>query len=132
MAHFAEINDENVVLRVLVVNDADEHRGAEFLADDLKLGGTWLQCSYNGRIRKQMPSPGYSYDPTNDVFICPKPYASWTLDANFDWQAPVAVPENFDGVPYWDEDSKSWIALGAEEAAAEEAPAEEPAVDETP
>ena len=68
MAHFAEINKENIVLRVLVVPDDQEHRGQEFLANDLKLGGKWIQCSYNGNIRDIFPGPGYTYDPDLDIF----------------------------------------------------------------
>ena len=71
MAHFAEIDASNIVLRVLVVNDADEHRGADFLANDLGLGGTWIQCSYNGRIRGCYPGVGYTYDPVIDAFVPP-------------------------------------------------------------
>ena len=70
MAHFAEIKD-NIVQRVLVVNDNDEHRGQEFLAEDLGLGGTWIQCSYNGRIRGCYPGIGFIYDPVADVFVSP-------------------------------------------------------------
>lgn len=110
MAHFAEIDENNVVQRVLVVPDEQEHRGQEFLANDLKLGGTWIQCSYNNNIRKQYPGQGYTFDPVNDVFISPQPYTSWTLDANFDWQAPTPMPE--DGQEYeWNEETLSWDLL---------------------
>lgn len=68
MAHFAEINNENIVLRVLVVPDDQEHRGQEFLANDLKLGGRWIQCSYNNNIRGVFPGPGFIYDPEQDIF----------------------------------------------------------------
>lgn len=88
MAHFAEIDENNIVKQVLVVPDEQEHRGQEFLANDLQLGGTWIQCSYNNRIRKQYPSPNYSYDPIADVFIKPQPDPSWSLDENYDWQPP--------------------------------------------
>ena len=108
MAHFAEIDSNGIVLRVLVVPDSEESRGNDFLSTDLKLGGTWIQCSYNSRIRKCMPGPGYTYDSTNDVFISPKPFASWTLDSNFDWQPPTPYPEELGGLAFWDEDSKSW------------------------
>lgn len=107
MAHFAEIDGNNTVLRVLVVPDAQEPRGQDFLAVDLGLGGTWLQCSYTGRIRKQWPGPGYRYDATADVFIAPQPYPSWTLDSNHDWQPPVPMPAR--GNLYaWDEASQTW------------------------
>ena len=73
MAHFAEIDDNNIVVRVLVVANDLEHRGADFLANDLGLGGTWIQTSYNGNIRKNFAGIGYKYDVTKDAFIAPKP-----------------------------------------------------------
>lgn len=71
MAHFAELNPENEVLRVLVVPDDQEHRGAEFLHKDLGLGGIWVQCSYTGSIRGVFPGQGFKYDPEADVFVAP-------------------------------------------------------------
>lgn len=113
MAHFAEISQTNTVLRVLVVPDREEHRGQAFLADDLRLGGTWIQCSYNNRIRKQYPGIGFTYDPVADVFVAPQPYPSWTLDANHDWQPPTPMPD--DGQFYrWDEASLSWQVIEQE------------------
>ena len=79
MAHFAEIVD-GVVVRVLVVPDAQEHRGQEFLADDLALGGTWVQTSYNARIRKNYAGIGMSYDSGRDAFIAPKCHDVAVLD----------------------------------------------------
>lgn len=106
MAHFAEIDSNNIVRRVLVVGNDLEHRGADFLAADLGLGGTWIQCSYNGTIRKQYPSIGYRYDPVADVFITPQPFPSWSLDANHDWQAPTPMPA---GMCRWDEVTLAWV-----------------------
>ena len=71
MAHFAEIDSNNVVLRVLVVADEQEHRGQEFLADDCDLGGTWIQTSYNGNIRSKFAGIGDIYDEANDEFYSP-------------------------------------------------------------
>ena len=71
MAHFAELNN-NVVLRVLVVPNEQEHRGQEFLADDLGLGGTWIQTSYNATIRGKFAGVGDTYDSVNDVFVAPE------------------------------------------------------------
>jgi hypothetical protein len=107
MAHFAEIDQNHTVLRVLVVPNSQEHRGQEFLAQDLRLGGTWIQCSYNNKIRKVYPGVGYTYDPAADVFVEPQPYPNWTLDANSDWQAPVPLPEN-GGNYVWNESTVSW------------------------
>ena len=73
MAHFAEINSDNKVLRVLVVDNSQESRGQEFLANDLGLGGTWLQTSYNNNIRGKYAAIGDTYDSINDVFITPEP-----------------------------------------------------------
>lgn len=108
MAHFAQM-DGNTVLRVIVVhnNDApDEASGVAFCKS--LLGGEWLQCSYNGNIRKQFPGAGYTYDAGADVFISPRPFPSWTLDQNHDWQPPTPKP---DGSWQWDEESQSWKSL---------------------
>lgn len=90
MAYFAEIDDNNVVLRVLAVADEQEHRGQDFLAIDLGLGGRWIQTSYNtyggkhahGKtpLRKNYAGPGLTYDPIRDAFIPPKPQGDWVLD----------------------------------------------------
>lgn len=110
MAHFAEIDQNGVVLRVLVVPDSEQHRGQQFLANDLLLGGTWVQTSYNANVngfRKQFAAMGGRYDPVADVFIAPQPFPSWVLDANHDWQAPAPMP----ATPcYWDELTLSWVS----------------------
>ena len=97
MAHFAEIDANNVVVRVLVVSDTQQARGQDFLAKDLGLGGTWIQTSYNSRggkrydsttneyvsnehLRYNYASPGFTYDPVRDAFIPPKPHPDATLD----------------------------------------------------
>jgi hypothetical protein len=107
MAHFAEIDEQGIVKQVLVVPDEQEHRGQDFLANDLKLGGTWIQTSYNHKIRKQYAGIGFKYDAKADVFIAPQPFPSWSLDDNHDWQAPVPRPE--DDVMYaWNEEQLDW------------------------
>jgi hypothetical protein len=123
MAHFAEVDSNNVVLRVLVVGDDQEHRGQEFLANDLGLGGTWLKTSYNTQggvhttggtpFRKNYAGIGYTYDAGRDAFIPPKPFNSWTLDEDTClWNAPVAYPT--DGNLYtWNEDNQSWDEVSA-------------------
>lgn len=111
MAHFAEIDENNIVLRVLVVSNDEEHRGQEFLAEDLGLGGTWIQTSYNDHFRKQFAGPGYIYDPVNDVFLTPQPFDSWVLNDNFDWVPPVPKPKDQPkyGIYHtWNEDTISW------------------------
>ena len=111
MAHFAEIDENNLVLRVLVVPDEQEHRGQDFLANDLGLGGFWMQTSYNARIRKNYAGIGFTYDATRDAFIAPKPFDSWLLDEETcQWKAPVEYPT--DGIMYqWNEDKKDWEAI---------------------
>jgi hypothetical protein len=117
MAHFAEIDSNNVVIRVLVVDDTQEHRGQEFLADDVGLGGTWIQTSYNTYankhktggtpFRKNYAGQGFTYDSTRDAFLPPKPYPSWILDEETClWEAPVSRPT--DGYYKWDEKNGSW------------------------
>jgi len=71
MAHFAEIDSNNVVLRVLVVSDEHEHRGQEFLANDCGLGGTWIQTSYNANMRGKYAGISDIYDEVNDEFYTP-------------------------------------------------------------
>ena len=113
MAHFAEIDGDNVVTRVLVVPDAQENRGHEYLATDLGLGGTWVQTSYNATIRKNYAGIGYTFDSGRDAFIPPKPFASWVLnEATCNWDAPVARPED-DKMYTWDEATTSWIEVTA-------------------
>ena len=106
MAHFAEIDENNIVQRVIVIDNEQEHRGQEFLSNELGLGGRWIQTSYNGNFRKQYAGPGFYYDETKDIFVSIKPYASWTLDENNDWKAPI---EQTDQLTYWDEETLSWI-----------------------
>lgn len=109
MAHFARIDENNIVQEVLVVDNSQEHRGQDFLANDLGLGGRWIQTSYNNNFRKQYAGIGYTYDETKDIFVSPQPFPSWTLDANSDWQAPT--PKT-DPLTIWDESSLSWIPFG--------------------
>jgi hypothetical protein len=103
MAHFAEVDESNMVLRVLVVPDEHEHRGQEYMADDLGLGGTWIQTSYNtrGGVHKLGGTPsrynfagaGSTWDEANGAFIPVKPFPSWTLADTFRWTPPIAAPE---------------------------------------
>lgn len=111
MAHFAEIDSNGVVLRVLVVPDEQESRGQAFLADDLGLGGTWIQTSYNARIRKNYAGIGMLYDSERDAFIAPQPYESWILnEETCHWESPVPYPT--DGLMYaWDEATTDWKAI---------------------
>jgi hypothetical protein len=107
MAHWAEIDENNKVIRVLVGdnNDPAGDEGYQWLIDNL--GGTWIKTSYNHNIRKQFAGIGFEYDPAADVFIAPQPYLSWVLDTNFDWQSPTPRPE--EGFWYWNEANLEWI-----------------------
>lgn len=90
MAHFAEINDRNEVTRVLVVPNSQEHRGQEFLAQDLNLGGRWIQTSYNGNIRKNYAGIGMYYDENRDAFIAPRPTEEFVLnEETCRWELPL-------------------------------------------
>jgi hypothetical protein len=101
MAHFAEIDANNTVTRVLVVPDEEQHRGKEYLSLDLGLGGTWLQTSYNTYgnkhisggtpLRGNYAGVGYTYDPVADVFYSPKPSETAILNTEtYLWEDPVA------------------------------------------
>ena len=124
MAHFAEIDENGIVLRVLVVDNAQESNGQDFLANTLGLGGTWVKTSYNTvggvhtnggtPLRKNYAGIGYTYDSDRDAFIPPKPFASWTLNEDSClWEAPVAYPT--DGSMYtWNEETTSWDLVPTE------------------
>jgi hypothetical protein len=110
MAHFAQIDENNVVLQVLVVPDEQQHRGYEYLAYDLMLGGRWIQTSYNGNIRKTYAGINYIYNEELDIFLPPKPYLSWVLDeVNGEWISPIPRPEGIPGkVLIWNEETQEW------------------------
>jgi hypothetical protein len=117
MAHFAQI-ENNLVIQVIVVDNSDildeqgnesEVIGAQFCTD--LLGGTWVQTSYNGNMRKNYASIGDTYDATRDAFISPQPYPSWVLDEDTcRYEAPVAYPTD-DKRYEWEEETTSWILL---------------------
>ena len=108
MAHFAELDSNNIVLRVIVVADEHEDDGENWCNNFA--GGTWKQTSYNNNIRKQYAGIGMIYNATKDKFILSQPYASWALDSNDDWQAPTAKPDD-DKIYSWDEDSLAWLEV---------------------
>jgi hypothetical protein len=133
MAHFAELelktdptgftsDTHQIVKRVVVVgNDVstaagplgenDMHVDGETWCQNFFKGGTWKQTSYNNNFRKQYCGKGYTYDAAKDKFISPQPYASWVLDGNDDWQAPVTYPtDTTDKMISWDEDNQKWTA----------------------
>ena len=110
MAHFAEINENNIVVRVIVVDNFQEHRGQEYLSQDLGLGGTWIQTSYNANFKNKYAAIGDVYEEARDVFYPQQPFSSWMQGVDYRWYPPTPYPE--DGLSYdWDEDSQQWIEL---------------------
>lgn len=118
MAHFAELDSNNKVLRVIVVDNRDTSTpdGTEVEAIGVAFcqrlfGGNWVKTSYNGNIRKNYAGIGYTYDSELDAFVPPKTFASWTLDADTaQWEAPTPMPT--DGKMYsWDEGTTSWKVI---------------------
>ena len=125
MAHFAELNNSNEVLRVVVIsNDDVEANGGELSSEAETFvasivphsedGTAWKQTSYNNNFRKQYAGIGDTFDSSKDKFIKPKPYPSWSLDSNDDWEAPVTYPTitEIDSKPVlisWDEDNQKWL-----------------------
>lgn len=108
MAHFAEIDKDSIVIRVVVVPDEFESDGQTYLAETIGLGGTWIQTSYNARIRGKYAGIGDTYDAKLDRFIEASPFPSWKLSKDFTWVAPKAYPS--DGKTYdWDEAKKDWL-----------------------
>jgi hypothetical protein len=116
MAHFAKLDENNVVLEVVTLNNAvitdssggeSEILGIEFLTQ-LYGWPFWRQTSYNSSFRKNYAGIGYVFDPVLDAFIPPKPYPSWLLNTDScSWKAPIPYPE--DGAPHtWDENTQTW------------------------
>lgn len=125
MAHYAELNESKEVINVIVIdnNDILDEDGKESEAIGIAIAkqvtnssNDWVQTSYNNNFRKQFGATGFTYDSTKDIFIAPKPYASWTLDENNDWQPPIAKPElDSDGSEWWwQEDENKWAKLNSE------------------
>ena len=118
MAHFAQLDDDNQVIQVIVVSSSDttDKNGQEVEAVGIRfcqslLGGRWVQTSYNGNFRKHYAGIGFTYDLARDAFIPPKPFPSWILDEDTClWQPPFPRPD--DGLQYkWDETTLSWIVV---------------------
>jgi hypothetical protein len=115
MAHFAQLNNENIVTQVIVVHNDElldesgqeqEYKGIQFCHQ--LLGGTWVQTSYNATFRKNYAGIGYTYDSVRNAFLSPKPYPSWVLNEDTcRWEPPVAYPTD-DKLYTWDENTTSW------------------------
>ena len=109
MAHYAFLDENNVVTEVIVGIDETELINGldpETWYANFR-GQTCKRTSYNNRIRKQYAGVGYTYDADADIFIAPQPYPSWSLDDNFDWQAPISMPNQ--GKWDWDEEIGNWV-----------------------
>ena len=120
MAHFAELDSDNKVLRVVkgcnqdIANNGGEQ--SEQAAEHFKTvcplskdGVKWVQTSYNKNFRKNFAGFEFSYDPVKDIFLEPKPYPSWILDTNNNWQAPVANPNDDFKQYIWNEQEQNWV-----------------------
>lgn len=128
MAHFAQLDQNNIVTQVIVVNNdvlldengiEQEQIGVDFCKSLFGAETNWKQTSYNSTFRKHFASTGYQYSPSFDVFIPPKPYDSWTLnEEDFLWEPPLPKPEPYYDAEknryhayVWDEDTLSWILV---------------------
>jgi len=121
MAHFARVNENNVVTFVstcdnnLLLENGVEVRDNQRAIDHLNVtvpneiapGVKWVQTSYNNIFRKMYAGIGCFYSEEDDVFYCAQPYASWTLDENYDWQPPIPMPDDAgpEKIYNWDEDA---------------------------
>jgi hypothetical protein len=113
MAHFAELDENNKVIQVIVVHNNElldengnesEQKGIDFCVN--LFGGTWIQTSYNSKFRQRYAGISSVYISTANLFTEPQPYPSWSLDSNYNWQAPTPMPE--DGNWVWNEETLAW------------------------
>jgi hypothetical protein len=131
MAHFAELDINNKVIRVLTACNQDIANNGGEQSEQAALhfqslnnfssnGVKWVQTSYNNNFRKRYASIGYTYDLIKDKFISPKPYTSWSLDTNDDWQAPIAYPTvlldsyNKNYIISWNENEQKWTGIDSQ------------------
>ena len=112
MAHFARVENDIVKEVIVISNEVcnldypeSQLQGQTFIKEILGKSGFWVQTSYNNNFCKQYAGKDFTYDSDNNVFIQPQPYASWSLNDNFDWQAPVPKPK---GDWYWNEQAGEW------------------------
>ena len=124
MAHFARLDENNLVTEVVVISDGDiidengiesENKGKEFC--QILFGGStnWVQTSYNNNFRKRFAGVGFKYIEETDVFALPQPYPSWSYNAQEDlWESPVPKPEDGENYTWkWEEETKNWIIVYA-------------------
>lgn len=118
MAHFAELNDSNTVLRVIVVNNNElldengvesEEKGIQFCKDHFGQDTKWIQTSYNANFRKHFAGLGYVYDKEKDAFIPPKTFLGWVFnEETYNWEPPIPKPNDPDNFYIWDFDEEDW------------------------
>lgn len=121
MAHFAQLDENNKVIQVIVVGN--DHLYDPFLQGESELAGihfckqlcgedtVWKQTSYNSNFRYNYAGIDSTYDPDNDAFIPPKPYDSWVINTEtFRWEAPIPAPDD-SGTHNWDEDTQTWVSI---------------------
>jgi hypothetical protein len=126
MAHFAQLDENNNVIKVIVVANEEllengvesETKGIAFCKTLFGENTNWVQTSYNATFRKNYAGIGYAYDPIADYFFAPQPFASWSLNENAKWQPPIARPTNVpEGTLYrWNENAQEWDFIKIEGA----------------
>ena len=126
MAHFAQLDENNKVLQVIVVANEElmengvesEHKGIAFCKTLLGADTNWVQTSYNATIRKNYAGIGFIYDADNDYFFAPQPYPSWELNADAQWEAPVSMPTDAPKGSFytWNENDLKWDLVTPEGA----------------
>lgn len=120
MAHFAELDDSNRVLQVVVISNVDlldnngledENLGIEVCKNIFGSTTRWVQTSYNNNFRKKFACVGDIYESNLDLFYSPTPpHESWTLDSNYDWISPIPKPDT-EGLFIWDDSKPGWVNL---------------------
>jgi hypothetical protein len=120
MAHFAQLDENNIVTNVIVVHNNElldngvesESKGIDFCKSIFGIDTMWKQTSYNGTFRKNFAGAGFRYDERRDAFLEPRPFTSWVLNNDTcKWEPPIPYPE--DGRRHtWDEYTNTWIDLG--------------------
>jgi len=112
MSHWAEIDENNTVIRVTVGNNDDPNgdEGYKWLVDNL--GGRWIQTSYNSNFRNKFAGIGDTYDENKDIFIPQKPFSSWVFDEEeIRWNPPIPYPKD-ENIYTWDEENLNWKIIG--------------------
>ena len=117
MAHFAEINEENIVTQIVVVHNNELLNGAEEseekginFCESIFGHRNWVQTSYNSNIRYNFAGVGFTCEPDNNAFYPPQPFPSWSLNNDYKWEAPVSYPED-ENIYSWNEENQEWVEI---------------------